>query len=294
MKNPHDDDELDALLDDCINTMDEQERRHEEEVRARDAAREAELEKGTADSNQSGELMGLLQALMNGENGDGNADPETLMNTLNEEITRVSSLIDSLPDASEEERASMTEVREIFDRLTKMSSTNEDDAAGGNAMNSDETLAEAFKKYMADIEKTSGSSAGNAAASETPRNTSSTEAPTATANAAEFEDVIAGLSGMVLDCLLDPGMLRIMKVMQRTYPRWLAANESSTSVNDLARYKKQYDVVNSICDLVGDGPIDRQDETKTSQLVSLTHEFASLGPLPPDLEKLDAEEEQCE
>ncbi|RNE97704.1 peroxin 19 [Trypanosoma rangeli] len=290
MAHSHDDDDLDALLDDCINTMDEQERRHEDEVRARDAAREAELEKHRAESDFGTEMMRLIQSLVNGESGDAGTDPDSLMNQLQGEVTRVSSLIDELPDVSEEERANIAHVRKMFDRLTTMSSTTEDDAAGGDDMGN-EALVEALKKCMEEIGKTTGDDTGNTAASVSAGTAPSLEATTGIANAADVEGAVtAGLSDILLECLLDPGMLGVMKLMQKAYPRWLAVNEGDTSAEDLERYNKQFKIVNSICDLVGDAPVAREDVTKTNELISLTHELTSLGALPPGLEKLVSEE----
>ncbi|RNF02620.1 peroxin 19 [Trypanosoma conorhini] len=294
MTHPRDDDDLDALLDDCINTMDEQERRHEAEVKARDAAREAELEKHLAESGSGAEVMRLLQSFMNDESAEGNADPSSLMNKLQGEITQVSSLLNDLPDVSEEERASVKQLQELFDRLAAMSTKDEDDAAGGDDAGN-EVLAEALKKCMEGVEALTGSETNNAAASVAVEKAPSPEAPTGAAGAADADDAIAaGLSGILLECLLDPGLLRVMRLMQRAYPRWLAANEGNTSAEDLERYNKQFKLVNSICDLIGDASVDPRDAAKTNQLVFLAHEFASLGSLPPELEKVMPEEEEEE
>ncbi|ESL07680.1 hypothetical protein TRSC58_04627 [Trypanosoma rangeli SC58] len=175
-----------------------------------------------------------------------------------------------------------------------MSSTTDGDAAGGDDMDS-EALVEALKKCMEDIERTTGNGAGNTAASVSEDTAPSPEATTGIANAADVEGAVtAGLSGILLECLLDPGMLGVMKLMQKAYPRWLATNEEDTSAEDLERYKKQFEIVNSICDLAGDAPIDREDATKTNELISLTHELTSLGALPPGLEKLVSEEQPRE
>ncbi|KEG07881.1 peroxin 19 [Trypanosoma grayi] len=284
MTHPTDDDDLDALLDDCINTMDEQERRHEEEIKARDAVREEELEKALASSDE-GSVAQILQSLIGNGADNATTDPEALLDKLKAEITNMASMVDDLPDLSEEERTSLAQVRQMLDSLQGNGEAPPPlSAEGGAAGEGDEAFDSVMKKCIADMERLAGNREGGTAPTANASETSGLG--TASAGGASA-DPMAGLTGMVLDFLIDPQLLEPLKVMRESYPCWLAQHESSTSAEDLERYRKQHDLTIKICDLLGEGPIDRNDEEKVNQIVTLMHELSVLVPLPPGLSDVD-------
>ncbi|KAH9601688.1 Pex19 protein [Trypanosoma melophagium] len=292
----NEEDDLDNLLDECMNTMDEQERRHEEEVKVRDAAREAELEK-VLSSTDEGEMMRMFQSLLNGDENGG--DPEALLEKLKTEITNITSIIDNVSDVTEEERSALAQVRQMLGSLPDMENVLQNPANGettGNQEVNEEELAKAFKSCMESIEQVNATAkttegaaptSGNASNSPNAATSSSTEAIGNNGG-----DPMSSLTGMFLDVLLDPQLLEPLKLMREAYPHWLSRNESSTSTEDLERYKKQYNLTVTICDFLAEGPIDRNDDEKVNQMVSLMHEFSSLAPLPPGLNEISLESTQ--
>ncbi|ORC92137.1 peroxin 19 [Trypanosoma theileri] len=290
--------------------MDEQERRHEEEVKQRDAAREAELEK-VLQGTSEGDMMQLFQSLLNGDENGG--DPEALLEKLKSEITNITSMIDSSSDISEEDRSALAQVRQMLDSLPNMDDIQQNSADGangettGNNVVSEEELAEALKKFVESTERVNsiasfdkdkesklpGVSASpnvSTPAADGAANTTNSSSTEATGNI--DGDPMSCLTGMFLDVLLDPRLLEPLKLMREAYPCWLSKNESSTEAGDLERYKKQYDLTVTICDILAEGPIDRNDEEKVTRMVSLMHEFSTLAPLPPGLNEISLESMQ--
>lgn len=279
-----DNDDLDALLDDCMTTLEEQERVHEEKVKEREAVRAAEPDKALIDSDENSYLMRAFEDLMKDAVNDPSADPDVLIEKLKEEITRTAALVESMPDATDEDRASLMRVRQLFDMLScealaeeKGGGAEEDKAPNGEKAK-EEAFEETLQRLLAETGRIQEGSAGGDLFSP------AVDGPAAAA-AAAAADRMDSLGAMLVDFLMNPQLLEPFKLMRDSYPRWMAANASSTSAEDMERYKKQHELSIAICDHIGDGSVDRNDEGKADRLLSLMHEFTSLAPLPPGLDQ---------
>ncbi|KPA86370.1 hypothetical protein ABB37_00561 [Leptomonas pyrrhocoris] len=110
------DDDLDALLDEAMDMVDEQERKHEEEVRVRDARLEDDLQKALDESADAGgadgDMMKMFMSMLGNSDGSG-ADGAALDGFKKNVMAMVSSL-EGEEGLGEEDKANLERVRELM------------------------------------------------------------------------------------------------------------------------------------------------------------------------------------
>nr|CCC93101.1 unnamed protein product [Trypanosoma congolense IL3000] len=270
------DDDLDALLDDCLNTMDEQERKHEEEVQARVATRVDELGSGVSGPCGGDEaMMRLLQSFMEGVSPDGDADLTGLEDKLRSQLDEIASMIEGMPDVTSEDRQSLEQVRQLVDML-KEDKPQHLEGDAGRAHSESDQLSEEEIKALSEVSELL-TKLGGGAEDGVPNQEGEGR------GVDELSDPSAFAAKALTDVLRNPELLEPLRQLRDAYPRWLAANESTTSAEDLARYKRQHELAVSICEHIETSPITDGDDERVQVMLSLLHEYSSLASLPPGL-----------
>ncbi|KAH8604287.1 putative Pex19 protein family [Trypanosoma vivax] len=278
MSNSDNGDDLDALLDDCLNTMDKQERQHEEEVQARQAARHLEQQQQAVGTGQQDvELLRVIQSLISECGEDGGADMDTLAESLRTELSKIQQLMEHMPDVTNEERESLTQIQQLVSSLKERGGPSEGPAYSAVA---GEQVPQPSEKEISP-EEIEGlcELLGKMQQFDTLNDESLQTKPGEDGNV----ELPQALSNALLNLLLDNQLLSSLHRVRECYPRWLAANQDKVSTEDLARYQKQHQLAISICDFLDHNVVDSPDEQKMHQLLTLMHEYSCLAPLPPGL-----------
>jgi peroxin-19 len=90
----------------------------------------------------------------------------------------------------------------------------------------------------------------------------------------DFENIIQSVVGELLskDILRSP-----MEQMRDSYQKWLPTNQESLSKGDLARYRKQADIVSSICSEY------EKEDCNTGNVMNLLQKMQETGAPPPEV-----------
>ncbi|CBH14671.1 hypothetical protein, conserved [Trypanosoma brucei gambiense DAL972] len=278
MSHPDNDADLDALLDDCLNTMDEQERIHEEKAQERAATRAVDQKSATAELNpDEATMINLLRTIMEAAGSDENTDTNNVEEKLASQIEEISAMLAGIPDITPEERQSYEQVLQLVQTLKDGSAASSKEGEGSGTSLSDGDDDKPSEEELATIRKVNELLMQLGEGEGVPATEAGSAGATENADSPEFA------AEALLNVLLDPQLVEPLRQMRESYPLWLAENESKTSAEDLARYKRQHEITVSICDFLESGAVGAQDMERMSTLVALMHEYSSLAPLPPGL-----------
>ena len=320
-----DDDDLDALLDSAIQTMDQQDKELEAESRAREAAVAqlvAEQESAARHSQQptgdEAKLLEAVQALMS----ILSKGPEALEKAPDDEMRRVQEVLantletmKSSGDVSEAEHAQIAQCSEMLRKIEKSEHTSAPPTA--------EEVAE-MQKLIASMsqlsnEQLAAGTAGPAAAS------SSSEAAAGGSAQGEMTDemmaehlkriaelhqeAVGGSGGggpsitdqqlgdLLANLLKPESIVGPFRSMAKAYPLWFEKHASSVPADDLLKFQQQHVKMVEVCELLDEGSLDaalkpeatEHDRERLSKFSVLLEELHSFGAPPESLHELIAE-----
>lgn len=301
-------DDLDALLDEAMDIVDEQEIQHEKQVQLRNEELNKQLQSVLNESDDGGntadwvaEMKKTFETLEGGMGEEMNDEAfagmksklDTLLKSLlssdiatdadRAELQQVQSLLDTLgSDPEEAARIASTlnmdgmtsSSQNIQEQLAALNLSDGKDQSGGADMLK-MLLAAATQRETGDT-----SSAGGALPS-TPPAVGTSQAETKR-DGAQSDALHENIQNMLLSTFCDPSFASAIGVMRDAYGAWMEKHKDSLSDEDKERYTKQHAMTVRICDLLKE-PIADQNDGRVMQMLELMHEFSSLGEPPKDL-----------
>jgi hypothetical protein len=286
------DDDLDALLDAAIDTMNEQERQHEAERAARDAAAAAHLVAEqqrtqmaaasvaglppTGATGDEAKLLEAVQALMS----ILSKGPEALEKAPDDEMKRVqevlASTLETMKNSTDMTEAEHAQISQCSDMLRKIEKT-EHSATPPTP----EEIAE-MQKLMASMAHLSQASCSEAAHSSAAGGSASgpvAAASSALPSAAEMTDEVMAehlkriqelqhdtasgaqvsdqqLGDLLANLLKPESIVGPFRAMAKAYPLWFEKNSGSVPPAELHKYHQQHMKMVEVCDLLDQGPLD--------------------------------------
>ncbi|TPP44592.1 Pex19 family protein [Leishmania donovani] len=254
------DDDLDALLDEAMDMVDEQERKHEEEVRVRDAKLEDDLQKALDEaSGTAGGDADMMKMLMSMLGGDS-ADDASLDSFKKSVMTMVSSL-EGEENLGEEDKANLLRVKEL------MRVMEEEDIDKAN------DLLEQMKQEgkLPDC-----NNVGDAEIDEASRRCMEM--------LQQLSSATQAMASALISTLADPQFVEPIKLMRDSYGPYMDAHGSELSHEDCERYERQRAKAQEICDLL-QNPISGAEDPRLIQLLELMNKYSELGDPPRNLVK---------
>lgn len=308
---PQEVDDLDALLDEAMNMVDEQERKHEEDVKQRDAKLNEDLQraldeaegKTAALDGPQADLAKMLQAVMG---GDGSMD-DAAFDSFKRDVKALVDSLEGVEDLADEDKANLSRVKDLMSVMENddevraqelLSQIEKEEAlkmpegalAGLDGDLKPGDMDAAMRRCMEALKDLSDSSGGAgaamaaaAAASASPEAASSAAAPAGNLPA-PMQGMPDNLASMLLDTLIDPDFIAPIKVMRDAYEPWLAAHPDITD-SERETYHKQHEKTKVICAFLAEKQLTREDDERLVQLLELMSEFSELGEPPKDLAK---------
>lgn len=292
------DDDLDALLDEAMNMVDEQERKHEEEVRVRDAKLEDDLQKALDEaSGTAGGDADMMKMFMSMLGGNG-ADDASLDSFKKSVMTMVSSL-EGEENLGDEDKANLLRVKELMrvmeeedidkanDLLEQMKQEGklpdrndvgdaEIDEASRRCMEMLQQLSSATQEERLDPAATPGAASSSSAAPPAATAGNGAEIP------AEVDRATEAMASALISTLADPQFVEPIKLMRDSYGPYMDAHRSELSQEDCERYDRQRAKAQEICDLL-QNPISGAEDPRLIQLLELMNRYSELGDPPRNL-----------
>ncbi|KAG5467455.1 hypothetical protein CUR178_01098 [Leishmania enriettii] len=296
------DDDLDVLLDEAMDMVDEQERKHEEAVRVRDAKLEDDLQKaldeasGTAGGDA--DMMKMFMSILGGSSSGG-ADDASLDSFKKGVMSMVSSL-EGEENLGEEDKANLERVKELMrvmeeedidkasDLLEHMKQ--EGKLPGGDSAG-DADVEEASRRCMEILQQLSSATQGGqlelAAAAPGAASSTSATAPAASGEngataPAEGDRATEAMASALISTLANPQFVEPIKLMRDSYEPYMDAHRSELSQEDCERYDRQRAKAQEICDLL-QNPISGPEDPRLVQLLELMNSYSELGDPPCNL-----------
>ncbi|CBZ30877.1 conserved hypothetical protein [Leishmania mexicana MHOM/GT/2001/U1103] len=292
------DDDLDALLDEAMDMVDEQERKHEEEVRVRDAKLEDDLQKALDEaSGTAGGDADMMKMFMSMLGGNG-ADDASLDSFKKSVMTMVSSL-EGEENLGDEDKANLLRVKELMrvmeeedidkanDLLEQMKQEGklpdrndvgdaEIDEASRRCMEMLQQLSSATQEERLDPAATPGAASSSSAAPPAATAGNGAEIP------AEVDRATEAMASALISTLADPQFVEPIKLMRDSYGPYMDAHRSELSQEDCERYDRQRAKAQEICDLL-QNPISGAEDPRLIQLLELMNKYSELGDPPRNL-----------
>ncbi|XQJ31259.1 Peroxin 19 [Leishmania guyanensis] len=291
------DNDLDVLLDEAMDMVDEQERKHEEEVRVRDAKLEDDLQKALDEASGTvggdADMMKMFMSMLG-----GGADDASLDGFKKSVMTMVSTL-EVEENLGEEDKANLLRVKELMrvmeeEDLDKANSLLEqmkqegklpDDNSVGDA-----DVDEASRRCMEMLQQLSNATqGGNVDPASTPVAASSSSATSPAGSAgnsatipAEVDRATEAMASALISTLVDPQFVEPIKLMRDSYGPYMEAHRSELSQEDCERYDRQQARAQEICDLL-QNPISGAEDPRLVQLLELMNNYSELGNPPSNL-----------
>lgn len=306
------DDDLDALLDEAMDMVDEQERKHDEEVRVRDAKLEDDLQRALDESagagGADGDMMKMFMSMLGGADGSG-ADAAALEGFKKNVMAMVSSL-EGEEGLGEEDKANLERVRElmhvmeeedmdkaneVLDRMKKDGALPEGDSI------EDGEVDEASRKCMEMLQQLSQAAEGSAAGAPPPLSAAppaaSSSASASGAQQPPLPDAMGpvpeNIASVLLGALMNPEFVEPIKIMRDAYGPYMEAHASALTEADRERYGRQRAKAQEICTFLED-PIKDENDPRLVPLLELMHEFSELGEPPASLADYAPKRENAE
>lgn len=291
-----DDDDLDALCNECLDTLDEQERVKNEKEKQREAelqeiCQKVEQQENAAAGDQEN-MMKMFQSILAG-GANGNLDENAFV----EFQRQVGGLVSSLEGVSDLTEADRANLQRVKDLMSVMDSNDEQKAQELLAEINKETgvqpeggsIEETMKRLqdtMGELSKLDGldgplppaaNATGSAACPPPP-------APAAaSASAASDPDQIPeGLTTMLIETLTNPDFVKPIQLMRDSYDAWIEAHKATLSAAELERITKQHEKSKEICEFLA-VPLNKEDDERMAKMLDLMHQFSELGEPPSDL-----------
>ncbi|KAK7201276.1 Peroxin 19 [Novymonas esmeraldas] len=312
------DDDLDALLDEAMDMVDEQERKHDEEVRLRDAKLEDDLQKALGEVSGAGsgdaDMMKMFMSMLGGAgSGDGvGGDGDASLDGFKKSVMAMVSSLEGEENLGDEDKANLLRVKELMtvmeeedidkanDLLAQMKSEGKLPDSDGVG---DADVDEASRRCMAMLQQLSTASQGGQpnpsstpAAASAAAPSSSTPATTAGAGAGagagaavtagggggDVDSATEAIASALISTLADPQFVEPIRLMRDSYGPFLAARRGELSDDDCKRYERQRAKANDICTLL-ETPITGAEDTRLVPLLELMNQYSELGEPPADL-----------
>ncbi|KAG5466908.1 hypothetical protein LSCM1_01085 [Leishmania martiniquensis] len=295
------DDDLDALLDEAMDMVDEQERKHEEAVRVRDAKLEDDIQKALDEASGAAggdtDMMKMFMSILGGASGGG-ADDASIESFKKSVMSMVSSL-EGEENLGEEDKANLQRVKELMrvmeeedmdkanDLLEHMQQ--EGKLPGGDDVG-DADIDEASRRCMEMLQQLSSVTQGgqlDPAATPGAASSSSATSPAApdgsgAAAPAEVDHATEAMASALISTLANPQFVEPIKLMRDSYGPYMDAHRSELSQEDCERYDRQRSKAQEICDLL-QNPISGPEDPRLIQLLELMNHYAELGDPPRNL-----------
>ncbi|GET92843.1 hypothetical protein, conserved [Leishmania tarentolae] len=290
------DDDLDALLDEAMDMVDEQERKHEEEVRVRDAKLEDDLQRALDEASGAAggdaDIMKMFMSMLG--SGGGGADDASIDNFKKSVMTMVSSL-EGEENLGEEDKANLLRVKELMrvmeeEDIDKANDLLEEMKHEGKLPDSnveDAAIDEASRRCMEMLQQiSSATQEGHLDPVATPGAASSSAAASPAGNGAEIpaqvDRATEAMASALISTLVDPQFVEPIKLMRDSYGPYMDAHRSELSQEDCERYDRQHAMAQEICDLLRN-PISGAEDPRLIQLLELMNTYSELGDPPRDL-----------
>ena len=291
--------DLDALLDETLDTLDTQEKLHAQEMEQKRAREMMNCPDRTepADAVLLDAVKSLIDVLQKGPDGIANA-PESEMLRIQQVL---SGALDTMKDgATDDELESINKCRELLQQCN-------DQGDAAKEPPTDEEL-KAMQELLAAMNKNTDRDATQSRGEldeETIKrmcqelmDLSSSGQPTPPAAQGSISSQIDSGSTSVeqlLTVLLKPDtIVAPFRAMKQAFPRWFELHFEDTSEADLNRFREQYRLMCSVCDLLDEGPLDKsidqsaspEDKERLSKFAGLLEELHSKGAPPTSLHEL--------
>ncbi|KPI86097.1 hypothetical protein ABL78_4858 [Leptomonas seymouri] len=284
------DDDLDALLDEAMDMVDEQERKHEEEVRVRDAKLENDLQTALDEASgaggANGDIAKLFMSMLGGADGNG-GDPAGLESFKKNVMAMVSSL-EGEENLGEEDKANLERVKELMhvmeeediDKASEVLDRMKNDGVlpEGDDIE-DAEVGEASRRCMEMLQQISQAADGAAAPSTAPAAPASS--PSAAAQGG-LDSVPENVASVLLATLMSPEFVEPIRVMRDAYGPYMAAHGSEVTESERERYDRQRAKAEEICTFL-EVPITGESDPRLVPLLELMHQFSELGEPPANL-----------
>lgn len=303
------DDDLDAFLDEVMDIVDEQERKHDEEVRVRDAKLEDDLQNALDESSGAGgadgDMMKMLMSMLGG--GDGNPADAAALEGFKKNVMAMVSSLEGEEGLGAEDKANLARVKElmhvmeeddmdkaneVLDRMKKDGALPEsDDIEDGEVAEASRRCMEMLQQMSQAADSTTAPGAAAAAPSaagplpQTP-STASNSVPAATTvpsgTPEEFGPVPENIASVLLAALMNPEFVEPIKVMRDAYGPYMEAHGTEIAESDRERFSRQRAKAEEICVFL-ETPIKDENDPRLVPLLELMHEFSELGEPPEKL-----------
>lgn len=300
------DDDLDALLDEAMDMVDEQERKHDEEVRVRDARLEDDLQKALDESAGAGgpdaDMMKMFMSMLGGGGADGSGADAAALEGFKKNVMSMVASLEGEEGLGEEDKANLERVKELMHVMEEedMDKANEvldrmkkDGALPESDDIEDGEVGEASRKCMEMLQQMSQAAEGanvppppSAAAAAAAAASGDTDGAAASASAAplgeNFGPVPENIANVLLAALMNPEFVEPIKIMRDAYGPYMEANGAAVSDSDRERYGRQRAKAEEICIFL-ETPIKDENDPRLVPLLELMHEFSELGEPPANL-----------
>lgn len=296
-----DNDDLDALLDEAMDIVDEQERTHQQQVKQQEAKLEADLQRALDEQGGAAgggaletDVVKLFQSLVGrelGEEGDF-----TQFESFKTDVDKIIAMLEGNEDLQDSDKENLNRVKELMnvlevddddkakELLEKMKSDPISGLPDGPIDSSDwDASVKNCMGVLQQLSSTSVDANGGSTVAPTGPSTPSTAVTTAAAAAAAAESGLPdNLAEMLLTAILDPDFVEPIKMMRDAYGPYLAAKAETLSESERKSCEAQYAKTVEICEFLHE-PVSKADEARVTRLLELMHEFSQLGEPPKDL-----------
>ncbi|CAG9582681.1 Peroxin 19 [Leishmania major strain Friedlin] len=292
------DGDLDALLDEAMDMVDEQERKHEEEVRVRDAKLEDDLQKALDESSGAAggdaDMMKMFMSMLGGAGSD-----DASLDSFKKSVMTMVSSLEEEENLGDEDKENLQRVKELVrvmeeEDIGKANDLLEQMKQEGKLPDrnnvGDAEIDEASRRCMEMLQQlSSATQGGHLDPAATPGAASSSSAAAAAAPAgngaeipAEVDRATEAMASALISTLADPQFVEPIKLMRDSYGPYMDAHRSELSQEDCERYDRQRAKAQEICDLL-QNPISGAEDPRLIQLLELMNKYSELGDPPRNL-----------
>lgn len=289
------DGDIDALLDEAMDIVEEQERQHKEEVRERDSELQNVIDQAAKELSGDNEAMTQMMSdlFANGTGGEGNAD---FFESFKSQVGQLMSSLDGCNDLSSEDKDNLRRVKEIMkvldsDDIEKASELLEELQEGSSTNESadDKEVDSAVKRCMEALDSLSKSTPNEALPHSVPAAASSAASAPQPGGARSSASPDASpaplpenLASMLLGTLLDPQFVEPIRMMRDAYGPWMEDHASEIAPEDREKYELQLKKATEICAFL-EVPLKDENDERLTGLLEMMHEFSELGDPPATL-----------
>ncbi|KAG5492747.1 hypothetical protein JKF63_01327 [Porcisia hertigi] len=291
------DDDLDALLDEAMDIVDEQERKHEDEVRVRDAKLEDDLQKALDETSGTtgadAEMMKMFMSVLGGA-GDVGID-DACLGDFKKNVMSLVSTLEGEENLGEEDKANLLRVRELMHVMEEedvdkannlLKQMTEEGKLPSSDITGDADVDEASQRFMEVLQNLSSVAQGArpdlaAASSSLPASPAASVDPDASIPA-QIDSAAKDMASALVSTISNPEFIEPIKLMRDSYGPYMEVHRSELSSEDYGRYCRQYAKAQEICDFLQD-PISGAEDPRLVPLLELMSQFSELGDPPRDL-----------